>query len=84
MKSRLKYIIDELRGFIIFPDYVAHLDVGMLLKESGHSLITGAGYIDIWDGKLHCHGGSHSLGIESGGSFDDETIAEQLGLDITT
>lgn len=84
MKTQLKYVIDELGGFMIFTDYVEHLDAGILLKQSGHSSITGAGYIDIWDGKLHCHGCSHSLGIESGGSFDDESIAEQLGLDIAT
>ena len=77
--NNLKYVIDELGGFMIFPEYVEHLDAGTLLKESGHSAITGAGYIEFDnEGKIHCHGSSYSLGIESGGSFDDEAIAKQI------
>lgn len=81
--KNIKYVIDELGGFMIFPEYVQHIDAGTLLKQSGHSAITGAGYINFDnEGKIHCHGSSHSLGIESGGFFDDMIIAGELNLEI--
>lgn len=82
MNAKLKYVIDELGGFMIFPDYVEHEDAAAQLVSGGHSSIVSAGFIDFTDGKVHCYGRSKSLGIESQGHFDDETIAEQLTIEI--
>jgi hypothetical protein len=77
---KLKYIVDELNGFAIFSNYINHDDVGRLMERRGAPPV-GAGFIEIFDGKVHCYGKSESLRISSRGSIDDSVISTHLDLD---
>lgn len=77
--NKLKYIVDELRGFAIFPPYINHDDVGRLMTMRGAPPV-GAGFIEISSGTVHCYGRSESLKLASRGAEDDAIIAYALNL----
>jgi hypothetical protein len=79
---KLKYIIDELNGFMIFPPYVNHDNAAALLTRTTRSPIIGAGFIEIFDGIVTCYGRSESLNINSNGNADAIIIANKLDLKI--
>ena len=67
--SKLKYVVDELDGFAIFPEYVNHDDIGQKLIR-----------FEIIDNEVRCHGKSVSLRMDSRGAIDAEVIAKKLDL----
>lgn len=76
----MKYIIDELNMFVIFPNHINHDDMARLhCKPIGCSIV-GAGFIEIFDGIVSCYGESVSLRIKSRGHIDSEIIAYALDL----
>jgi hypothetical protein len=79
--SKLKYIVDELGGFAIFSGYINHDVVGRQFEMRGAPPV-GAGFIEIFDGKVHCYGKSESLKLTCRGEADDRAIANALDLDV--
>lgn len=77
--NKLKYIVDAIGGFAIFPPYVNHDTVGALMSKAGIPPV-GAGFIDIFDGEVQCYGESVSLRIKSRGEEDSKEIAKKLDL----
>lgn len=78
----MKYIIDELNMFVIFPKHINHDDMARLhCKPIGCSIV-GAGFIEIIDGIVSCYGKSISLNIKSRGHFDSEIIAYAFDLKV--
>jgi len=80
--NKLKYVVDECDGFAIFPPYVNHDDVARLMALRGFPVV-GAGFIEIFDGEVHCYGKSQSLKMASRGSLDDTVIAKHLDLEVS-
>jgi hypothetical protein len=79
---KLKYIIDEFNGIMIFPLYVNHDVAAAALTGGSRSPIIGAGFIEIFDGVVTCYGRSESLDINSNGNGDAQIIANKLDLKI--
>lgn len=70
----MKYIIDELGGACIFPDYLIHKDVGRAFTEA----IVGAGFLSVdHRGRACCYGESISLNIKSR-EEDSQLVTEFL------
>lgn len=76
---KLKYIIDQLDGFMIFAPYVNHDDAARQLSKLGGEIV-GAGFCDLVDGVIQCWGESNSLRIKSRGIIDAKIIAERTGI----
>ena len=82
MNTDLKYVIDEMDGFMLFPPYVQHDDAARQLTNAGYCSIVGAGFVSFLAGKVCCYGKSTSLRIESRNNFDSAVIAEKLGMQV--
>lgn len=78
--NKLKYIVDEIGGFAIFPGYIDHDTIGNLMSNRTRIPNAGAGFISFFDGTVHCYGESISLGLKSRGAADDIAIANALDL----
>lgn len=77
--NKLKYIVDVVGGFAIFPPYIDHDTVANLMTKRGIDPV-GAGFIDFFDGTVHCYGESVSMRMKSRGAEDDAVIAFKLDL----
>jgi hypothetical protein len=77
--SKLKYIIDVIGGFAIFPSYIDHDTVGNLMTKRGIDPV-GAGFVDVFDGEVQCYGESVSMRMKSRGDEDSKVIAKLLDL----
>ena len=77
---KTKYIIDEINGFLIFPEYIQHDMAAKILTCHGYEIL-GAGFVDLSGGVVTCYGESISLGIKSRGQEDAEILARKLKLE---
>lgn len=78
--SKLKYIVDAIGGFAIFPGYVDHNTVGNLMFKPSGIPAVGAGFISIFDSEVQCFGESISMRIKSRGEEDAKEIAKKFDL----
>lgn len=80
--NRIKYVVDEVGGYIIFPMMVMHSDAAAALRRGTYSSIVGAGFMEIRNDTVYCFGHSESLHIKSRGKEDAEAIARGLDLKV--
>lgn len=71
----MKYTIDELGGFMIFPPYVPHDRAAVLLGGCARAPIVSAGMVKFIKGHPQCYGKSVSLVLASRGEEDAAIIA---------
>lgn len=59
---------------VIFPNRIDHMD---MREQMPYATVLGAGYVQLRDGMVSCHGGSKAMGKEAR-SADAEIIREKL------
>lgn len=76
--NALKYIIDDIGGFMIFSNYVKHNDAARTLQNSSQSPVVSAGFCHFDENsKIVCYGYSQSLKLQSRPE-DSEIIQSKL------
>ena len=80
--SKLKYIINQIDQFMIFPPAVQHVDAARLLMGKFGPDVVSGGFIDISNNEVNCYGESISLNLKSRGDIDSQIIAVNFDLNV--